>query len=163
MRNHDDGNAPEGWIPLPAGTVIAQPRVVTRAALEETLAWFPLPDPSGYAGVGKSLRNKTAGPREQWMWTDESEDRIARLVRLGYRRNVVELHGNTMLAVLEHSRAEPHEHVLTAHEQDVLGRDAVLSTQIIPSAVVAESCARLWVNHGRVHDGFSLGRYGESD
>lgn len=156
MSNHPDDDTPDGWIPLPAGFVFRERRVITRKAFDETLAWFPLPDPSGYAGIGMSLMDENAGPREHWMWTDESGDRTARIVRLGYRRNVVELHGENTLAVLEHTREEVREHVLTPQERDVLGHDTVLSTQIISFAVLAESCANMWIGHGSVHDGFSL-------
>lgn len=159
MNSHHDGETPEGWIPLPSGFVFHERRVVTRAAFDETLAWFPLPDPSGYAGIGMSLMDKMAGPREHWMWTDESGDRVARIIRLGYQRIVVELHGEDVLAVLEHTRQEARAKVLTPQEQDVLGRDTVLSTQIIPSGVIAESCASMWIGHGSVHNGFSLAQW----
>lgn len=105
-----------------------------------------------------SLMDKKAGPREHWMWTDQSGDRMARIIRLGYRRIVVELHCEHMLAVVEHTRDEAREYVLPPEERDVLGRDAVLSTQVISFAVLAESCASMWINYGSVHDGFSLGR-----
>ncbi|MFL0565925.1 hypothetical protein ACH0CG_09195 [Microbacterium sp. 179-I 1D1 NHS] len=100
--------------------------------------------------------DENAGLCEHWMWTDKSGDRTARIVRLGYRRNVVELHGENTLAVLEHTREEVREHVLTSQERDVLGHDTVLSTHIILFAVLAESSANMWISHGSVHDGFSL-------
>ncbi|GAA3033483.1 hypothetical protein JOE64_000658 [Microbacterium dextranolyticum] len=151
--------ASDGWVPLPEGWVIHDRRVITRRALEDVFAWFPIPDPRGYAGIGLALLDKTDVAREFWMWTDASEERVARIVRLGYRRYVVELHGTNGCAVLEYPDRPTEEHRVASEEQDVLGHPMVSPARTFSSSVMAESCARMWLDHGRVHDGFELGRW----
>lgn len=150
---------PEGWFPLPAGWVFRERRVVTRRAHDDAWAWFPVPDPSGYMGIGMALMSKTDVPREYWLWADDSDERTARVVRLGYRRYVVELHGADGCAVVEHPDRPTDEHRVAADEQDVLGHPAVSVARTLTSSVMAESCARIWIDHGHVHDGYVLGHW----
>ncbi|GLJ80853.1 hypothetical protein GCM10017586_25360 [Microbacterium imperiale] len=154
-------DARNGWIPLPPGWVYRAPRVVTRGAHDDGFAWFPVPDPNGYDGIGLALMDKIEGAREFWMWTDDSEERAARVVRLGYRRYVVELHGTDGCFVVEEVARTKDEQVVTDEERDVLGQTAVSPARTLTSSVVAESCARMWINHGLVHDGYVLGRWSE--
>lgn len=151
--------ASDGWVPLPERWVFHVRRVITRRAHEGGLAWFPVPDPRGYDGIGLALMDKTDVAREFWMWTDDSEERLARVVRLGYRRYVVELHGADGCAVLEHPDRTTDEHHIAGDEQDVLGHSTLSPARTLSSSVVAESCARMWLDHARVHDGFELGRW----
>ncbi len=151
--------ASDGWVPLPEGWVFHDRRVVTRRAHDDGLAWFPVPDPRGYDGIGLALLDKTDVAREFWMWTDESEERLARVVRLGYRRYVVELHGADGCSVLEHPDRPTDEHRVASDEQDVLGHPAISPARILTSSVMAESSARMWIDHGRLHDGYVLGRW----
>lgn len=150
---------PDGWFPLPAGWVFRDRRVVTRRAHDNALAWFPVPDPSGYMGIGLALMSKTDVAREYWLWTDDSGERTARVVRLGYRRYVVELHGAGGCAVVEHPDLATDEHLVAGDEQDVLGHPAVSPARTLTSSVMAESCARMWIDHGRIHDGYVVGRW----
>lgn len=152
--------ASDGWVPLPEGWVFHDRRVITRRAHEDGLAWFPVPDPRGYDGIGLALLDKTDVAREFWMWTDDSEDRVARVVRLGYRRYVVELHGADGCAVLEHPDRPTDEHHIAGDEEDVLGHSTVSLARILWSSVMAESSARMWLDHARVHDGYVLGSWG---
>lgn len=161
MSRHHDGGVADGWIAMPPGWVHHARRVITRNALEEALYWFPIPDPNGYAGIGLALMDKTPGAREYWIWTDESGDRTARIVRLGYRRYVVELHAEDVFAVIEDPRRDAREQHVTAEERDVLGHNAVSPARTLSSSVVAESCASVWINHGYVHDGMRLGRWSD--
>lgn len=151
---------PGGWIPLPAGWVFREPRVVTRLAQDDALVWFPIPDASGYAGIGMALRNEIDGAREFWLWTDDSCERTARVIRLGYRRYVVELHSEDGCAVVEDPTRSGVGCWVSDDERDVLGHPTVSPARTLSSWVVAESCARMWVGHGRVHDGYVLGRWG---
>lgn len=105
------------------------------------------------------MMDKTDFAREFWMWTDESEERAARVIRLGYRRYVVELHGTGGGAVVEYPDRPTGEHRVADDEQDVLGHPAVSPARTFSSSVMAESCARMWLDHGRVHDGYVLGRW----
>lgn len=156
----DASELPDGWIPMPPAWVHHDRRVVTRRAFDDTLAWFPIPDPNGYLGIGLALMDKTdATAREFWIWTDESGDRAARVVRLGYRRYVVELHSADTCAVVEDPRRSSAEHPLPDYERDVLGHGAVSAARTFSSSVTAESCASMWLNHGLVHDGYVLGRW----
>lgn len=150
----------DGWVPLPEGWVFRDRRVITRRAHDDVLAWFPVPDPSGYVGIAMFLTDKTDTPREFWMWTDESEERAARIIRLGYRRYVVELHGAAGCAVVEYPDRPTADGRVAGDEHDVLGHPAVSLARTLSSSVMAESCARMWLDHGRVHDGFKLGRWG---
>lgn len=148
----------DGWEPLPAGWVTPDCWVITRRAHDDALAWFPIPDPSGYLGIAMFLKDKNDVAREFWMWTDASGERTARIVRLGYRRYVVELHGADGCFVLEDSTRPAAEHQVPNDERDVLGHSAVSPARTFSSSTMAESCARMWLNHGRVHDGYDLGR-----
>lgn len=159
MSSLRDGGVSDGWFPLPPDWVHHDRRVLTRNAHQETLYWFPIPDPSGFAGIGLALMDKAPGSREFWMWTDESSDRTARVVRLGHRRYVVELHSQDNVAVAEDPRRDTNALPLGPEERDVLGHEAVSPARLFSSAVLAESCARLWLDHGRVHDGLSLGQW----
>lgn len=150
---------PVGWFPVPAEWVFRDRRVVTRRAHEDVFAWFPVPDPSGYVGIGLALLDKTDVAREFWMWTDDSEERAVRIVRLGYRRYVVEIHGVDGCFVIEDPARAADERPLGDDETDVLGRPAASPAQTFLSSVMVESCARMWLDHGRVHDGFELGRW----
>lgn len=150
---------PSRWIPLPAGWVFPDRRVVTRRAHDDAFTWFTVPDASGCAGIGAALRDKTGAAREFWMWTDDSRERTARVVRLGYRKYVVELHGADGCGVVEDPTRAGAEHPVTDDERDVLGHPAVSPARILPSSVVTESCARLWLDHGLVHDGYVRGRW----
>lgn len=151
----------DGWVPLPEGWVFRDRRVITRRAHDDVLFWFPVPDPSGYVGIATFMMDKTDFAREFWMWTDESEERAARVIRLGYRRYVVELHGTGGGAVVEYPDRPTGEHRVADDEQDVLGHPAVSPARTFSSSVMAESCARMWLDHGRVHDGYVLGRWGD--
>ncbi len=153
---------PVGWFPLPAGWTFRDRRVITRRAHDDRLAWFPVPDPSGYAGIGMALMEKTNVAREFWLWTDDSEERSARVVRLGYRRYVVELLGADGCFVVEDTARSTGEHRVTCRERDVLHHPAVSPARTFSSSVIAESCARVWLDHGRVHDGYSLGRWSDA-
>lgn len=149
----------DGWFPLPADWVFRERRVITRRAYDDVLAWFPVPDPSGYAGIGMALMDKVDGAREFWMWTDDSGPRTARVIRLGYRRHVVELYGEDGCAVIEDPRRYGDEYRVADDERDVLGHPVVSSARTLSSSVMTESCARMWIDHGRVHDGYVLGRW----
>jgi len=153
----DASDLPDGWFPLPPSWGRPDRRVVTRSAHDDTVAWFPVPDPNGYAGIGLALVDKSDGAREFWMWTDDSDDRMARVIRLGYRRYVVELHGADICAVVEDPRRAGSEHRVTDDERDVLGHRTVTPAQVLTSSVVAESCARMWLDHGLLHEGYVLG------
>lgn len=142
------------WTPLPPGYIYHERRVITRAAYADTYAWFPVPDPNGYAGIGLALMSKIGGPREFWVWTDESAKRTARVVRLGYRRYVVELNSACARAIVENPKIGGTEDRVTDAERDVLGRTAVSSAHLFTSSVIAESCVSLWLNHELVHDGY---------
>ena len=144
---------------MPPGWVWHERRVVTRRAYEDTWAWFPIPDPNGYAGIGLDLMSKAPGAREFWIWTDESGERTARIVRLGYRRYVVELHGENGCGVVEDPRRFGSDYSVPEDERDVLGHEAVSPAKILAASVVAESCASMWLNHGELHDGFALSRW----
>ena len=150
---------PVGWFPMPAGWVFRDRRAITRRAHDNALSWFPVPDPSGYVGIGMALMDKTDVAREFWMWTDDSEERVARVVRLGYRRYVVELHGVDGCFILEHPARSTDDHQVPDDEREVLGHPAVSSARTFSSTVIAESCARMWLDHARVHDGYVLGRW----
>lgn len=158
--NSQGEDASDGWVPLPPGWVYHERRVVARGAFEATLHWFPIPDPNGYAGVGLALMDKASGAHEYWIWTDESADRTARIVRLGYRRYVVELRRRDHVSVAEDPQRDTEPINLTPAERDVVGRDVVSAARVLSSAVLAESCVSIWLNHGRVHDGLRLGLWG---
>ncbi len=149
--------ASDGWFPLPEGWVYRVRRVVTRGAFEESFSWFPVPDPNGYAGIGLALLDKAPGAREYWMWTDESADRTTRIVRLGYRRYVLELRDRDHVSVVEDPRLGTDMLNLSPDERDVLGHSQVSSVRVLCSAVLTESCAGVWLNHGKVHDNLRLG------
>lgn len=153
---------PVGWFPLPDGWTFRDRRVITRRAHDDGLAWFPVPDPRGYAGIGLALMEKTDVAREFWLWTDNSEERSARVVRLGYRRYVVELHGADGCFVLENPARSTDEHQVSASKRDVLHHPAVSMARTFSSSVMAESCASMWLDHARVHDGYELGRWGDA-
>ncbi|WP_292679935.1 hypothetical protein [Microbacterium sp. SCN 69-37] len=153
----DDEEAPEGWTPMPPDQVWYERRVVTRRAADDTWAWFRTPDPSGYAGIGLALMDKAAGVREFWIWTDESDDRTARIVRLGYRRYVVELCAAGFRAAVEDPRRAGRALPVTDEEGKLLGRDAISPERIFSSSITAESCASMWLNHGLLHDRYALG------
>lgn len=150
---------PDGWIPLPDGWVFRERRVITRRVHDDALAWFPVPDPSGYAGIGLALADNASGLREFWMWTDESEDRTARIIRLGYRRYVVELCGEAGCGVVENPMLSGDESRVTDEEHEVLRHPAVSPARTLSSWAITESCARMWLDHGRVHDGYIVGRW----
>lgn len=153
---------PVGWFPLPAGWTFRDRRVITRRAHDDRLTWFAVPDPSGYAGIGMALMEKTDVAREFWLWTDDSEERSARVVRLGYRRYVVELIGADGCFVVEDPARSTDEHRVTCRERNVLHHPAVSPARTFSSSVMAESCARMWLDHGRVHDGYKLGRWSDA-
>ncbi|MBN9213511.1 MULTISPECIES: hypothetical protein [unclassified Microbacterium] len=153
---------PDGWFPMPEGWAFRERRVITRRAHDESLAWFPVPDPSGYMGIGLALMNKTDVAREFWMWTDESGDRVARVVKLGHRQYVVELHGVDGCAVIEDPMRFGEERWVADDERDVLGHPAVSPAKVLSSSVMAESCARMWLDHGIVDDRYVLGRWATS-
>ncbi len=155
MSESFEGSASDGWIPMPPGWTFTFTKVVMRNAQSSTLTWFPIPDPNGYVGIGLALMSKTGPACEFWIWTDDSADRTARVVRLGYRRYVVELHGEDVFAVVEDPTGDACEQITTTEEREVLGRTAVSLAQTFSSSVAVESCVRLWLNHGRLHDGFS--------
>ena len=119
--------ASDGWFPLPEGWVYRVRRVVTRGAFDESFSWFPVPDPNGYAGIGLALLDKAPGAREYWMWTDESADRTTRIVRLGYRRYVLELRDRDHVSVVEDPRLGTDMLNLSPDERDVLGHSQVSS------------------------------------
>lgn len=144
---------------MPDGWVFRDRRVITRRADDDAIAWFPIPDPSGYVGIGMALMEKTDVAREFWMWTDDSGERTARVIRLAYRRYVVELHGANGCAVVEDPARPVDEHPVTDDERDVLGHPAVSPAITFSSPITAESCARMWLDHGLVHDGYILGRW----
>lgn len=54
------------------------------------------------------------------------------------------------------------EHRVTCRERNVLHHPAVSPARTFSSSVMAESCARMWLDHGRVHDGYKLGRWSDA-
>lgn len=162
MRDPFDDGAADGWVPLPPGTVLNTTRAITRRAHEETWAWFPIPDPNGYAGVALFLRGEGSAVREFWLWNEASEDRAVRIVRLGSRRFVVELRDSETNGILVDPARITIATPVSDEERDVLGHDAVSPAQTFSSPFLAESCARVWLNHGQVHDGCVLEARGDS-
>ncbi|WP_336630987.1 MULTISPECIES: hypothetical protein [unclassified Microbacterium] len=106
-----------------------------------------------------ALMEKLDGAREFWMWTDESEDRTVRIIRLGHRRDVVELHSVNGCAVIEDPTRFGDERLVADEERDVLGHPTISPARTLSSWVMTESCARMWLNHRRVHDRYVLGMW----
>src|SRR5690606_20470967 len=99
------------------------------------------------------LQKRLAAPSEFWLWADETPVRSARVIRLGYRRYVVELHDGDRSAVVASVGEEPVAYDLNGQEADVLGRETVLSSQLFAGPVMAEACAKVWIRGGRVYPG----------
>jgi len=83
------------------------------------------------------------------MWMDTSQARVARIIRFGPQRHVVELRDKDSVGILEHPETDDVEQYVTPAEQDVLGHPVLAPSQIVIGSVTAEYYARIWLDSGR--------------
>lgn len=73
------------------------------------------------------------------MWMDTSQARVARIIRFGPQRHVVELRDKDSVGILEHPETDDVEQYVTPAEQDVLGHPVLASSQIVIGSVTAST------------------------
>lgn len=158
----DDGSEfpAGGWFPVeprfPSDFDRERPmRALKRTAGSRDLTWVDLP----HYGNGHIAVLHLAGakvPISITLWMDDSADRIARVVRFGPQRHLVELGDACGIRVLEDPAADQLARPVSSDEQDVLEHSAASPAQIILASLTAESHARIWLERAELPHGLQL-------
>lgn len=149
-----------GWFPLeprsPADVYSERlMRAVQRTAGSEELVWIDLPHyQNGHIAVSHLAGAKV--PISVTLWMDDPADRMARIVRLGPQRHLLELRDADGIGVLENPTADQVARLVSAEERDVIEHDAISPAQIIIAALLAETHARIWLERAELPGGLRL-------